>query len=91
MLISILINVQYLQNDVFHVEKGLDGQIQSSSKVKYAQNLIKKSIPSKNSHSPSTRVDFLPLPLNAIWKALISDISRVFFGIALITQQMVTC
>ena len=55
MLISILIDDQYLQN-VFYFEKGLNGQIHSSSD---AQHLLKKSIPSKISHSASTRWDFL--------------------------------
>ena len=74
-VVSILIHVQYLQNDVFYFEKGLNGQIHSSSDV---HRLIKKSTPSKISHYPSTRGDFLPLLLNAIWKTLISDISTVF-------------
>ena len=41
MLISILINVQYLQN-VFYFEKGLNGQMHSSSD---AHHLIKKPQP----------------------------------------------
>ena len=74
-LISILIDVQYLQNDVFYFEKGLNGQMHSSSD---AHHLIRKSTPSKISYSPSTRGLFPP-PLNAIWKTLISGISRVFW------------
>ena len=48
----------------------------------------KKTHSSKISHSPSTREDFLPLTLNTIWKILVSDISRGFFGIPLTTQQV---
>ena len=51
MLISILIDVQYLQNDVFYFVKGLNGQMHSSSD---AHHLIKISTSSKISHSPST-------------------------------------
>ena len=57
MLISILIDVQYLQNDVFYFKKGLNGQMHSPSD---AHHLIKKSTPSKISHSPSTRGEFSP-------------------------------
>ena len=52
MLISILIDVQCLQNDAFYFEKGLNGQMHSFSD---AHHLIKKSTPSKISHSLSTR------------------------------------
>ena len=86
MLISILNDVQYLQNDAFYFKKGLNGHIHSSSD---APHLIKKSTPCKTSHSPSTRGAFLLLPLNATWKTLISDISRGLFGILLTTQRVV--
>ena len=48
MLISILIDVQHLQNYVFYFEKSLNGQMDYLSDV---HNLIKKSTPSKISHS----------------------------------------
>ena len=76
MLISILIDVQYLQNDVFYFEKDLNGYMHSSSD---AHHLTKIFTPSKISHSPSTTWVFLPPPLNTIWKTLISDISRAFW------------
>ena len=41
-----------LQKDVFYLEEGLNGQMHSSSD---AHHLIKKSTPSKISHSPSSR------------------------------------
>ena len=63
----------------------LNGQMHSSSD---AYHLIKNSTPSKISHSLSTRGDFLSPPFNTIWKTLISDISRVFFGTPLITKQV---
>ena len=63
-LISILIDVQYLQNDGVYFEKGLNGQMHSS---KDAHHLIRKSTPSKISYSPSTRV-FSPHPLTLFGK-----------------------
>ena len=59
MLISILIDIQYLQNDVFYFEKGLNDQMHCSSDAQY---LIKQSTPSKISHCPSTRGIFSPTP-----------------------------
>ena len=76
-LISVLTDVQYSQNDIFYFKNGSNDQIHSSSD---AYHLTKKSTPSKNSHSPSTTEDFLPSPLNAIWKTVISEISRVFLA-----------
>ena len=76
-LISGLTDVQYSQNDIFYFKNGLNDQIHSSSD---AYHLTKKSTPNKNSHSPSTREDFLPSLLNAIWKTVISDISRAFLA-----------
>ena len=78
MLVSILIDVQYLQNNVFYFVKGLNGQMHSSSDV---HHLIKNPPLVKFPILPPLGGDFLPQPLNAIWKALISDISRGFFGI----------
>ena len=63
-LISILIDVQYLQNDVFYFEKGLNGQMHSSSDP---HHLIGKSTPSKISYSPSNR-GFFPHPLTLFGK-----------------------
>ena len=61
---------------VFYFEKGLNGQIHSSPDPLY---LIKKSPRSKISHSPSTTVDFLPPPRNAIWKTLQVTYSGYFW------------
>ena len=47
----------------FYFDKGMNYQMHFSSD---AHHLIKKSIPSKISHSSSTRGDFLPPPLNAL-------------------------
>ena len=55
MLILILIDVQCLQNYVFYLGKGLNGQIRFSSD---ATKLIKKSTPSKIFHSCSTNGRF---------------------------------
>ena len=65
MLSFVLINVQYLQNVVFSFEKGLNGQVYSSSD---SNHLIKKNPPSKISHSPY--LGDPPPQLNTIWKIL---------------------
>ena len=57
--ISILIDVQYLQNDAFYFEKGLNGQMHSSSD---AHHLIRKSTFSKISYYPSTGGGVSPTP-----------------------------
>ena len=81
MLISILIDVQILidlQKDVFYLEKGLNGQMHSSSD---AHHLIKKSTPSRISHSPSTRgVGLSPHPLTLFGKPWNPDTSRGFLA-----------
>ena len=77
MLISILNDVQYLQNDAFYFKKGLNDQMHSSSDV---HHLIKRFTARKGCHSPSTRGTFIPPPLKATWKTLISDISRAFLA-----------
>ena len=77
MLILILSHVQYLQNYVSYFGKGLSDQMHSSPD---AHHLINKSSSSKIYHSSSTTRDFLPPLLNAIWKILISDVSRVFLA-----------
>ena len=62
MLISILIDVQILidlQKDVFYLEKGLNGQMHSSSD---AHHLIKKSTPSKFPIPPPLGVGVSPPP-----------------------------
>ena len=63
MLISILIDVHCIQNDVFYFEKGLNGQMYSSSDATY---VIKKCTPSKISHFPCTGDSFLPHPLTIL-------------------------
>ena len=65
MLISILIDAQYLQNVVFSFEKGSDGRIQFSG----SHHSIKKP--------PQQNFPFLskiPPPLNAICEILYSQI-----------------
>ena len=62
MLISILIDVQYLRN-VFYFEKGLNGQMHSSSD---AHHLVKNPRLVKFPIPPPLGGDFLPPPLNAI-------------------------
>ena len=47
-VVLVLIDVQYLQNDVLNFEKGSNGQIYSSSDSNYPT----KNPPSKISHSP---------------------------------------
>ena len=58
MLTLILINVQYLQKDVFSLQKGLNGQNHSSSGPHHP---IKKNPPTKFP---------IPPPFNTIWKTL---------------------
>ena len=90
MLILILIDVQYLQNDVFYFEKGLKGQMQSSPD---AHHLIKKPTPSKISCSPSTTGGggiFSPHPFPLFGKPW-SVTYPGSFGLLLTTEQVVTC
>ena len=74
MLISILIDDQYLQN-VFYFEKGLNGQIHSSSDAQY---LIKNPFLVKFPIPPPLGGIFSSASFNTTWKTLISDISRGF-------------
>ena len=66
MYILILIDVQYLQNDAFLLWKRLEGW---NALLLRSHHLIKNSTPSKISHSPSTRGDFLPHPLMLFGKS----------------------
>ena len=70
MLISILIDVQYVQNVLFSFEKDSSGQYHSSG----SHHLVKKS-PSKIYLSPTFTGEgrFLP-PLNTIWKNLLPPV-----------------
>ena len=66
MLVLILIDVQYLHNVVFSLEKDLNGQNCSSSG---SRRPIKKITPSKIFHLPPIEEDF-PHPLIAICKIM---------------------
>ena len=72
MLISILIDVQYLQNVIFSFEKDSSGQYHSFSG---SHHLVKKS-PSKIYLTPTLTGEgrFLP-SLNAIWKNLLPPVN----------------
>ena len=76
MLVLILIDVQYLQNVVFGIEKGSNGQNHFLSD---SHHLIKKSTTHENFQFPAVGGDWgdsSPLPLNAIWKTLLSNGGR---------------
>ena len=72
MLLSILIDVQYLQNVIFSFEKDSSGQYHSFSG---SHHLVKKS-PSKIYLTPTLTGEgrFLP-SLNAIWKNLLPPVN----------------
>ena len=65
MLIAILIDVQYLQNDVFYFDKKLNGQMHASSDT---HQLIKKSTLSKISYFPPLAGIYSPHPLTLFGK-----------------------